>query len=288
MGSRYASAHDEIKTLLACSPHLTAKQLWRELTVWPLPSERTIQRIAQGVKRYLAVGTDLAANTRNRKAVSATVERADGFSKEYLMAEDKLDILMKHLDSIHTMCEGINTRMAGIEKEHAELKARADTEAKAKADAETMEREKAKADAAAGPRADGTAETRNLFAGAQLKLDSACQAWGHAAPPPLSGETLRNYRIRILSGLKQHSRAYKDSDLATIGDENAFTNIESMIINDAVEASNVSIVPGAPLTRRTRTDANGHRITTFHGDSAIAWSPFMGGGTQFGRINRNP
>ena len=32
MGSRYKSAHDEIRAILRSRPHLSAKDLWRELT----------------------------------------------------------------------------------------------------------------------------------------------------------------------------------------------------------------------------------------------------------------
>ena len=83
MGSRYKSAHQEIRALLQRNPRLTAKELWHELTVWPIPSERTIHRLAQGVKRDLAVGTDLAAGAKNQKPDPASVKRPDGISKEF-------------------------------------------------------------------------------------------------------------------------------------------------------------------------------------------------------------
>src|ERR1700722_2739880 len=78
--------------------------------------------------------------------------------------------------------------------------------------AEKEKADKAKTDSAAGHRADATGENRNAFAGSQLRLDSACQAWGHQCRAPLAGESLRDYRISILNGLKHHSKAYKDSD----------------------------------------------------------------------------
>jgi hypothetical protein len=130
-----------------------------------------------------------------------------------------------------------------------------------------------------------SAEDRNKYAEAQLRLDSACQAWGRQARAPLHGESLRNYRINLLKDLQPHSRAYKDSDLASVVDEAVFSNVEAAIINDSIAASNVHIAPGAPLTKRTRVNESGHKITTWHGDAAIAWAPFMGGGTQFGKIN---
>ena len=192
------------------------------------------------------------------------------------MSGDKIDQVLEHLESLHT--------------KHDALKTTCDTFG-TRIDALEAERERADAAVAAAkgvPRADATDENRNAFATAQLRLDAACQAFGFQCRAPLAGESLRSYRASVLNGLKQHSRAYKDSDLSTIGDENVFTNIEGMIINDAIEASNVSIVPGAPLTKRTRVNEHGQRITTFQGDAGLAWAPFMGGGTQFGKINSNP
>jgi len=193
-----------------------------------------------------------------------------------MSADDALDKIASHLDGLHTKLDSFGTRLDALEAAERE-KLKADADEKVKADA-------AAAAARGGPRADASGENRALFAGAQLKLDSATQAWGHQCRAPLAGESLRDYRISVLSELKAHSKAYKDSDLSAIADENAFTNIEGMIINDAVEASNVHIVPGAPLTKRTRVNEHGHKITTFHGDSGIAWAPFAGGGTQFGRV----
>jgi|HubBroStandDraft_4_1064222.scaffolds.fasta_scaffold00159_5 8-oxo-dGTP pyrophosphatase MutT (NUDIX family) len=190
-------------------------------------------------------------------------------------------------------CEEAAAKKDAADKEEAAAKAKKDAdEAQAKKDAERDQqvaslREELAA-VRAGQPAKHTPDDKNKFAAAQMRLDSACQAWGHAARPALNGESLRDYRVAILTELKAHSRAYKDSDLSSIGDENAFTNIEGIIINDAIAASNVHIAQGAPLSRRTRVNEHGHKITTYHGDSGIAWAAFMGGGTQLGRINPNP
>ena len=104
----------------------------------------------------------------------------------------------------------------------------------------------------------------------------------------MAGEGLRDYRVSVLSDLKRHSKVFKDTDLHAVADEAAFTNMEATIITDAISASNTHILPGQPLVKRTRVNADGHRITTFSGDSGIAWAPFMGGGTQFGRIVPKP
>jgi hypothetical protein len=86
--------------------------------------------------------------------------------------------------------------------------------------------------------------------------------------------------------LKQHSRTYKDSNLATIGDSAALLNVENTIINDAVEASISNVVHGAPLRASTKEDATTrHRVTTFHGDPGVCWAEFAGGHTMFGKLN---
>ena len=203
-----------------------------------------------------------------------------------MAGEDKLDKIIGHLDDLHKKCDSINGRLDTIDTEHK--KDRAEVAAsRANADAEEAKgrEEKQKADAARGaPRADATGENRNAFAGSQMRLDSATQAWGHQCRAPLAGESLRDYRISVLNGLKAHSKAYKDSDLATIGDENAFTNIEGMIINDAIEASVSNITAGAPLRKVTARDDMGRITSKFYGDPIVAWAPFMGGATRFGKF----
>jgi hypothetical protein len=187
------------------------------------------------------------------------------------------------------------------EKEKAD-KARRDAEAREKDEKEKAD--KVRADAVAAVNVDWekkfdelrksvtpvslTQDDKNQRAAAQMRLDSACQAWGKPARPPMNGEALRDYRISILNELKAHSKVYKDSNLETIGDEAAFSNIEALIINDAIQASVSSIVHGAPLRESTKMNSMGHRVTTFAGDPAVTWGPFMGGHTRFGKIVRQP
>jgi hypothetical protein len=188
------------------------------------------------------------------------------------MSGDKIDQVLEHLESLHT--------------KHDALKTTCDTFG-TRIDALEAERERADAAVAAAkgvPRADATDENRNAFATAQLRLDAACQAFGFQCRAPLAGESLRSYRASVLNGLKQHSRAYKDSDLTTIGDESAFTNIERMIIADAIEASVSNIVTGAPLRKRVYKNESGHTVTEFIGDPLVAYARFMGGQTRFGRF----
>jgi hypothetical protein len=200
--------------------------------------------------------------------------------KEFRMTSDeKLDQIAGHLDSLHTKIDSMGE---SCKKTDARLDAlEADRE---KADAEREE--KAKADAARR-RADAASEDKHAYADAQMRCDSAFQAWGKMAPHALHGESLRDFRIRLLSALKVHSRAYRDSDLGTVGDEAVFSNIEGIIIKDAIEASSTHADTPGVLRQVTSRDGSGRQITRFFGDPAVAWGEFMGG-TRFGKIVRLP
>jgi len=269
--------------------------------------------------------------------------------------EDKLDKVLTHLDSIHSMCDSLKTRLDAMDEEHkkdradaAEWKARADAAEKeradrarkdaeekaekekadrARADAEEKERkekeekekaDKAKADAEEKEReekekADAAVRAGNAdlakkladlerrlpatladadkaaFADAQMRCDAAYQAWNLGqAPYALNGESLSDYRVRLLSKIKQHSKVYKDSNLGIlVQDSAAFSVVENAIVNDAVEASCSSITVGAPLRVQESKNETGHIVRKFVGDPAVTWAPFMGGATKFGKIRRH-
>jgi len=131
-----------------------------------------------------------------------------------------------------------------------------------------------------------SAEDKARCAEVQMRADSAFQAWGDQAPPVMRGESVNDFRLRLLSKIKQHSKVYKDSNLAAFtADESAFGVIEKTIINDAIEASRGSVTAGAPLQKRVTRMDSGHVVTKWIGDPNVAWGPFMGGATKFGRIN---
>lgn len=173
-----------------------------------------------------------------------------------------------------------------------------DKEAKEKADAAE---EKAKMDAANKSNADVTArlaeieryvkptelsaEDKARCAEVQMRADAAYQAWGDQAPAVMRGESLTDFRVRLLGKIKQHS-VYKDSNLAHLAtDAPAFGIIEKSIIDAAIEASKGTVTAGAPLVKRVTRMDSGHVVTKFVGDPAVAWGPYMGGATKFGRIN---
>lgn len=198
------------------------------------------------------------------------------------------------------------------EKEKADAKVRADAEAKEKEEKEKADKarkdaeEKEKADAALATSANTdlakkladmerrlpailSDEDKGRFAEVQMRADSAYQAWNLGqAPGSLQGETISDYRVRLLSKIKQHSKVYKDSNLGIlVNDAAAFAVVENAIVADAVEASCSQVTVGAPLRQQTTRNESGHTITKFVGDPAVTWGPFMGGATKFGKINRD-
>ncbi len=194
------------------------------------------------------------------------------------MGDDRLDKVLEHLHSIHAKCDQLKA-------DNAKLHARLDAmEAKSSA----AEKERDDAAAAAAKQADAASEAdRGKYADAQMRWDAAYQAYSQQAPRPLSGESLLHYRLRLARGMQQHSKTYKDSNLAAIGDEQAFNNVEGAIIQDAVKASIGTVVHGAPLRAQTKIDPDTqHRVTRFYGDPGVCWSEFSGGYTKFGKINQ--
>jgi hypothetical protein len=283
-GKTFASAYREIRELLQRSPHLTAKEIWDELTCWPIPSIRSIHRVCQELKPHLAIDGKLAASAGICEPPSAKLARPDRFlPKEFHVADaDKLDRISEHLDSIHEKIDSFGSRIDAIEKTHAEWKAHADAEAE-----EKEAKEKAAAAAAAAKRSD-TSDDPNAFAAAQMKADAAFQAWGKRAPHSLHGEGLKDFRVRLLRDLQPHSKTYRDSDLGTIGDARALEIIETVIINDAISASSAPGEAGLPLRKVVSQNEAGHRVVRFHGDPAVTWAQFMGGSTRWGKLNRLP
>ena len=233
------------------------------------------------------------------KRVDAACAKMDAFEKAKADADEK---------------EKEEKEKADAARKDAEDKAKADAEEKAKADkarADAEEEEKKKADAAkadAAARADSGEYLKKLqdqidaltrstpaalrdedkprFADVQMRCDAAYQAWGSPATPALNGESFTDYRVRLLSGIKKHSKVYKDSNLAILAaDEAAFSVIQDSIIADAIAASNSAVNAGGPLQKRVRKTESGHIETRFVGDPRVGWAEFSGGATKFGRIN---
>jgi hypothetical protein len=201
------------------------------------------------------------------------------------MLSEKLDKIGTHLDSLHARVDAWDEEKKADKARLDALCTSAEKADKARVDAEEAKKNEDETRADAARAVTATEADRAKFADAQMRCDAAYQAWSKQAPHALHGETLRDFRIRLLNPLKQHSKVYKDSALALIGDDAAFSVIEEAIINDAITASNTSFNPMAPLRKVVSRMDSGHIATKWIGDPRVGWSEFSGGATKFGRIN---
>lgn len=121
------------------------------------------------------------------------------------------------------------------------------------------------------PKSMSDAEHDALIA-AQARADSVFQAFGKRAKRPLDGETLTGYRRRMCNELKQHSKAWKDSDLAIISaDAKTFESVEAQIYADAlVAAKHPADLEEGSLREIVSVDPiTGQRMSTFVGRSTF-------------------
>lgn len=112
---------------------------------------------------------------------------------------------------------------------------------------------------------------------AQARADAVHQAFSRRAPPPMSGESLRMYRLRLLRDLQPQSKVYAKFDLHKV-DGAEFDTIESQIFADAMSSSKNPVVPAGELIERIHIDSSGRRISTFYGSPKDWMRPFMSPG----------
>lgn len=217
-----------------------------------------------------------------------------------------LDSMGKRMDTVEAKCDSVmmsdkarkdaaeeeERRSKMSEEERAADKAKKDAEEdrkreedrarddKAKKDAEEeeerKERERIKADAAeTKSRIEALERDRNrpdeertLFASAQARADSIAQAFGDAAPRPLSGETLLDYRKRLVKKFQAHSPAWKAVDLGKV-DGTVLEVAETGIYADAMTAArSPTDVPFGKL-REVRRQVDGREIREFVGQNTF-------------------
>jgi colicin import membrane protein len=101
------------------------------------------------------------------------------------------------------------------------------------------------------------------------------------ASPPLAMERLRDYRIRLLRGMKKHSKQFSHSDLDTIADPSVFNSVEQSIYADSILASVApDSVPRGQLRMVTKRLPSGHLENTFIGQPQ-AWMDIFAGSRRY-------
>lgn len=223
-----------------------------------------------------------AERVDSSKRLDATCARMDEWDKARKDASEKEEEAKK------------DAARKDAEEKEKEEKAKADA---AKRDAEKEEQEKkdAAARVAAGEgehikrmQAQIDVLTRNAppvlapdirqkMAVHKSRADRVAQAFGDVAgaPSAATGESEIDYRIRLVSGFKKHSKSYKDADLSSVQNEAILKPIEDAIYNDAMaEATNPSQVrPGVLIPQRIK-DAADRTITRYVGDPNACWDQF--------------
>jgi 8-oxo-dGTP pyrophosphatase MutT (NUDIX family) len=235
----------------------------------------------------------------------------------------KADSNASHLDALEEGAKKDRARMDAMEterkdkahkdaeeeekaKKDAEEAAKKDADEKAKAEKDAAEKEeqdrkdKAAKDAAArddlktrldameGKLKEPTAEERAKFVAAQVRADSVHQAFGDSAGAPRwqAGESLTDYRKRLVTPFKDKSTAWKDVNLGTVTDEATLANIEKQVFKDAMDVANSpAAATDGEIQMITTRDETGRQIRTFRGDPKACWAPFMQRGKRVIGIN---
>lgn len=116
----------------------------------------------------------------------------------------------------------------------------------------------------------GRAVGGEKFADAQARADAIYRgAKNIAAPQPMSGETLHNYRRRLVRGLQALSPDWKDVDIRSLH-ASALDLAETKVFSDALESAKNPVVPEGRLLEHRNRDASGREIVTFSGRPS-AW-----------------
>jgi hypothetical protein len=105
----------------------------------------------------------------------------------------------------------------------------------------------------------------------KLKADSVLRALGTRAEPPMAGEDLVAYNIRLARKMQVHSPLWKGVNLQIIAaDQIALDNALGQIRADAMTAATSPVgMPEFQHRMITETAPGGHTITRFVGNGTI-------------------
>ena len=127
---------------------------------------------------------------------------------------------------------------------------------------------------------------REAFIAAQVRADKVYAAFGDAAPRWMTGEAEEGYRVRLLTPLKKHSKAWKDVNLSTLPAD-ALKIAEETIYHDAAEAAaHPATGPEAGLQEVYEVEPRtGRRVSRFRGHPEACWKPFKQGVRYVSKFN---
>jgi hypothetical protein len=127
-------------------------------------------------------------------------------------------------------------------------------------------------------RTNTEASYRNDASAAQARADRITQVYSQSAPPIMSGETVRAYKVRLINLLKHASPAYAKVDSAELAkmSPSTFDIAENTIYADADRSGRNPVVPQGQLVEYFVTDQAGRKITMFAGESKSWLNQFAG------------
>jgi hypothetical protein len=244
----------------------------------------------------------------NADIMSADKARKDA-AEESANHGEKLDNILKHLDSMSKRMDAFEGGMMDKKKDNAErfqdptpaekvygvdaddkdgeceepdkprplgADSRADS---VRADAEEIEHFKKENGATRAIAAD------SVLAAIQSDADRASSAWGKSAPSPWDGERITAYRRRTAREHQGHSPAWKDVDLAMLSGQ-TLRNAAAQIFADSIAASSSSASYGETLREVRRRDPDsGHLIKEYYGEPRAWMRQFAGGPPRLARFN---
>lgn len=113
------------------------------------------------------------------------------------------------------------------------------------------------------------------FQQAQARADRAYRTVGRdGAPPHLLGESLVDYRQRLLRNVQAQSKTWQHAGLPRAQDSLAV--IEQQVYREVENTlTDPSSYQPGELRQVVERDQTGRPITKFYGDPGVTWSPFQ-------------
>lgn len=234
----------------------------------------------------------------DRARLDAACAKMDAAEEERKTDRAKLDTACNKLDAAEEEKKKQDAARADAVKADAEEEEKKKADA-AKADAarkDADEEERKKADAARLDSAGGdvsklraeiavlrglmpaqvTPEVKLKMVGHQAKAERVALALGDSAgaAPFVSGESERDYAIRLMTPYLKYSKRWKDKSLEGINDS-VLSEIETEVYHDAMtEAIRPTQFQRGALIPTKQTDASNRVITRYVGDPNACWDQF--------------
>jgi hypothetical protein len=116
----------------------------------------------------------------------------------------------------------------------------------------------------------------SIKAEAQIRADACASQFGRSAPKPMDGETVRNYRVRLLRPYQHNCAEFKELSTAELRrlPDKTFNAVERRIYADATQASSSPSVAKGYLQMVKKQDETGRTHIIWHGEPRVWLSQF--------------